>query len=809
MPSQSDSQASAQPPPLLPRPNISHSASSTSSSSSSASHLSNTSYSEIELRNFVDRILYPTNYQDPVSKSPLYILNSTALPSPRQVSYNLLLPHLLEVVARVDYSILFFAGGATSRPTWAWMIHTYSTLDRDVRKRLKRLYIVHENWWVRTIMKMVASAVSSKFRHKVIHVADLSSLADYLDIRFLNIPLAVYIHDRKLEPAIEFASPYNPLFGRDLPSDSMIPLFWRECIAYLSVEAIYAEGVFRVSPRLEDVDILREAFDRCQLVELHDYTPHVVASVLKLFLRQLPSAPLPLTIIDAFPEFSPSLENSVMVLEMLNRQTVSLFSLLMPLLADIALHERTTRMSILSLSRAITPSLLRISVPGADDLGLPSRTMTTQSIASSSTVTLVTEADPILYISDPMEVVRILDYYIKVFECLVYYWSDLPLIKEAAAAAAVSEDKDSDNDSGRSRSLSRKSSTSTLKSVHQLPPPLPMRKFSVSSTSSNTSKPLETSTLSTDGSSSTTSSSTTSSLSAPSPDMLEILPEGAPPTPEQSPEDLSLASITHTSASTQKYSSFKKTNKKRISSTTVRSVPALSTAGEERSESGDMLLGAPVELRESPLSPPKISRSRSVSPTKYSSPNKIISRLTAPVKPDFSSSTEADTPYIPLPPPSTVLSSSAVAAASRRNVSTSSRPAISVVGGFRAISADADSKHAAALRGISPYVSTPDTPASLLQSSSINAATQSRSRSRSRSASLTNNKASGKENTNMRPPPLPLKPAVRKFDGDGEMSASSTATTRKKGKIVEELTKLYEERSQSVHLLLQMDQEDV
>ncbi|KAK7205176.1 Rho GTPase activation protein, partial [Myxozyma melibiosi] len=327
--------------------------------SSASTTSSSYNFSEIELRTIVDRILYPTSVEDPVTRTPLFILNSTALPSPRDVSYNLLLPHLLEVVARVDYSIVFFAGGARHRPSWAWMIHTYSALDRDLRKRLKRLYIVHENWWVRTIMEMVAGAVSGKFRKKAVHVPNLSALGEHLDIRYLSIPLAVYMHDRKLEPSISFDSPHSALFAHDLPSGDVVPLFWKECIAHLSVEGLYTEGIFRVPPRTEELDILREAFDRCQQVNLHEYSPHAVASVLKLFLRQLPTPPLPLEIREQLPDFQPSRENTIQAAAMLPLQTVALFSLFIPLLRDIALHERSTRMSVLNLARTITPSLIR------------------------------------------------------------------------------------------------------------------------------------------------------------------------------------------------------------------------------------------------------------------------------------------------------------------------------------------------------------------------------------------------------------------------------------------------------------------
>ncbi|KAK9386069.1 hypothetical protein V1515DRAFT_616789 [Lipomyces mesembrius] len=713
-------------------------------------------YTEIEIRSIVDRVLYPADLEDPATGAPVFVLNSTALPAPQSINYNLLLPHLLAVVRHVgDYSIIFFAGGGSHRPSWPWMIQTYSKLDRDLRKSLKRLYIVHENWWVRTIMEMVAGTVSGKFRKKAVHVPNLTALGHHLDIRFVSIPLAVYVHDRKLEPNIEFESQQGVVFGRDLPSEGVMPYFWRECVDYLSLEGIYTPSIFRISPKLDHLSILREAFDRCQLVDLHEYSPHVVASLLKLFLRLLPTPPLPYSLIGKFPDFTPTAENTIMVANSLPRQTIVLFSLLVPLLRTIALHERSSRMTITNLAKCITPSLIRIAVPTEE-------TVIMSPVESATTLNPETSSETV-YISDPLEVVRVLEYNTKLFECLIYYWTELPFISGSDASNGSGKD-----DEARNEGSSRASSSTTLKALGHLPPPLPLRKPSTSSVSNTESTATDSSSnemassasasMSSDG---RTSSGSTSPLSSPqlSGTQLPSIPE--PPAHEQ----VGLSSSTSSAAISFSYST-KKQSQKIVTSSLRKATPL----GHLQSQNAQLV----SSRRGSAASTFSYSSAASSFSSTKSSASSISSMT----------SSGSDKPYIPLPT-TTFLPPTGTPRSASMPIRTAK---VSVVGGFRCISADSTSQqqHAQVLRAISPYVTSQANPMKLEQTSNI-AATES-------------GIVIGKENA-MLQPSLPSK---IKDHGGAPSEGNGGLNSRKKGRIVEELTRIYEERCQSAELLLQM-----
>ena len=165
-----------------------------------------------DLAALATRILYRSPLPSP-SDLPIYILDSASLPNAKQEYYDRLLPYVLarlphedELIGGLEYEIVFFAGGNPSssysrkptsatiqdeeeegdeekqhgpsirtgirrrnKPGFGWFMRAYNVLTRAMRKRLKKLWIVHEKRWVRVLVEMFATVVSPKFRKKVVH----------------------------------------------------------------------------------------------------------------------------------------------------------------------------------------------------------------------------------------------------------------------------------------------------------------------------------------------------------------------------------------------------------------------------------------------------------------------------------------------------------------------------------------------------------------------------------------------------------------------------------------------------------------
>jgi len=90
---------------------------------------------------------------------------------------------------------------------------------------------------------------------------------------------------------------FQPIFGvplamaveRDRSHDGvLLPSVVRRCIDHVEDNGLMQEGIYRSSGVKSKVNKLRAAFEARKPVNLHDYEPAVVASVLKQFLRELP-----------------------------------------------------------------------------------------------------------------------------------------------------------------------------------------------------------------------------------------------------------------------------------------------------------------------------------------------------------------------------------------------------------------------------------------------------------------------------------------------------------------------------------------
>ncbi|KAF2840606.1 hypothetical protein M501DRAFT_1047682 [Patellaria atrata CBS 101060] len=229
-------------------------------------------------------------YRSPIpsdSGHPIYILNAAAFPDVAEADYDGLLPYVLarlpgedELISGKEYEVIFFAGGGydgagtqrKNRPGWGWFIQAYHVLSRAMRKRLKKLYIVHERSWVRILVEMFSTIVSPKFRRKIVHVSTLSYLALHIPIENLLIPPSAYLHDRRLSPDIY--APYatgrraysaKDPFPKSKDGKTRLPRILRETTSFLILDDnVQTEGLFRIPPNAQLRGILREAYDRGQ-----------------------------------------------------------------------------------------------------------------------------------------------------------------------------------------------------------------------------------------------------------------------------------------------------------------------------------------------------------------------------------------------------------------------------------------------------------------------------------------------------------------------------------------------------------------
>ena len=376
----------------------------------------------IILANLAARIIYRSPLPSQ-SDLPVFILNGAALPDAKTTDYNALLPYVLsrlpddeELIGGLGYEVVFFAGSGGNaatqtkkgRPSWQWFMQAYHVLTRAKRKRLQKLYIVHDRNFIRVLLEFFASVISPKFRKKLVHVSTLSGLALHIPIEDLLIPPSAYLADRRKSREIDV--PYalgrrafgvqNPL---PLSTDGSVrlPRVLRETTSFIIIDDnIKTEGIFRVNARAQTKEILREAYDRGQkfivwkeahtilasgyyregigqvsveeLDHVEGYELHVAAALIKLWYHELkepifppsnyqalekyygdPDIPLEVTqlfeILSVEDDWSPISSKT-------SRQILKMH--LLPLLSRVAAFQDRNQMTPDNLALCFAPSLL-------------------------------------------------------------------------------------------------------------------------------------------------------------------------------------------------------------------------------------------------------------------------------------------------------------------------------------------------------------------------------------------------------------------------------------------------------------------
>lgn len=89
-----------------------------------------------------------------------------------------------------DYVIVYFHQGLkeANKPSIQFLWNSYRELDRNFRKNLKRLYVVHPTWTIKVVWNFFKPFISEKFKNKLVYIANLDQLAPALGIPNLKLP---------------------------------------------------------------------------------------------------------------------------------------------------------------------------------------------------------------------------------------------------------------------------------------------------------------------------------------------------------------------------------------------------------------------------------------------------------------------------------------------------------------------------------------------------------------------------------------------------------------------------------------------
>ncbi|KAI4105330.1 MAG: hypothetical protein L6R37_002780 [Teloschistes peruensis] len=373
------------------------------------------------LASLAARILYPNPLPTTTTGLPLYVLSAAAFPSTTSVDYDALVPYVLarlpdqdSLISGLEYEILFFAhpgeDGKKKRPGWQWHVQTYQLLSRVLRKRLKRLWIVGAEKWIRVLVEGVMVIGGGKGRKKVVFVRGMRELVDWgVSLEELCVPPHVWEVERKQRRRSlnENGNGRRRCFGVGEPlpygesGEVRLPRVLRETTAFLLMdECVKTKGVFRINAKAIDVEVLKELYERGQnfvvwqekntvlsfphwkngignvsldeLEEKDGFDVHAAAGLIKLWYKELREPLCPLSCYQAMGKFygtqSVELEPWQLAdllkadaewtfLSVTARQILRLH--LLPLLSRVTTFGDWNQMSAYSLAVCFAPAFLK------------------------------------------------------------------------------------------------------------------------------------------------------------------------------------------------------------------------------------------------------------------------------------------------------------------------------------------------------------------------------------------------------------------------------------------------------------------
>ncbi|KAF5402420.1 Rho GTPase-activating protein 1 [Paragonimus heterotremus] len=344
------------------------------------------------------------------------LFSACRLPAADLIDHQRLLLYItktLEQYVSSDYCLIYFHFGLTNKnkPRLGWLVQAYRTLDRNFRKNLKALYIVHPTTGIKILWSLFKPFISSKMTRKVFYVECLKNLEEYLFLNQLPIPHRVMEYDKCLTaklatssvqsktnrsnipttlsigpPRADLASVISGVYDDQFDESSVdpqqqfnvslqfikmnnggrsIPIVLEDAVDYLREWGLDTDGIFRRSVSLKKLRDVRDAYNRGDLVDLREYDdPHLAAALLKSFLRELSEPLLTFELYDevlGMSNYQGRAKVSAikeLVLTKLPDDNYEVLNYLMRFLTEVTLHATQNKMNASNLAVVFGPSLI-------------------------------------------------------------------------------------------------------------------------------------------------------------------------------------------------------------------------------------------------------------------------------------------------------------------------------------------------------------------------------------------------------------------------------------------------------------------
>jgi Rho GTPase-activating protein 1 len=124
---------------------------------------------------------------------PIIAIYACRLPERKNLNNSIFIDFIIKTMEQYvqnDYVITYFHQGLKdiSKPPLTFLWNSYKELDRNFKKNLKQLYVVHPTTFIKMVWFFFKPVISEKFKSKLIYINSLDELKDLLGQKNLIVP---------------------------------------------------------------------------------------------------------------------------------------------------------------------------------------------------------------------------------------------------------------------------------------------------------------------------------------------------------------------------------------------------------------------------------------------------------------------------------------------------------------------------------------------------------------------------------------------------------------------------------------------